>query len=552
MSLVVSKTGGVKVTKEDLKPLLSKAGLELSAPLLDDFSVLVSNLEASIEALPDDKTALPRPDLAKYPRSDIHVPRAEDNPLGAWAVKVTARCTSPSGDLLKGRTVALKDNMAFAGVRCTNGTAMVEDWVPEIDATIATWIMDAGATILGKAACENSCMQAISGTSVTGVVHNPHARGYSAGGSSSGSGALVAAAAVDLAIGCDQGGSIRIPASCCGIVGLKPTWGLVPYTGIASLAATIDHAGPMARTVRDCALLLEAVAGADGWDDRQPPFGLERDGDRVRFVRPVDELLLLPLPPPPGREDDGGAKMMLEGVRVGVLSEGFAVPDQDENVVAKVREAVERLAELGAAVRPVSVPLHAEAPVPWMCALPLAGAREGLLGDLGGRKQLHMTDRTELVGGPQLKQEQFDALGPGAANMYVGYLWVREKYGAKLHGKCMNVLKKISDAYDAALEEVDVLVMPTLPHPPPRMAENGYAEGPLKFMKRTTGLIANTCPFNNSGHPALSLPVGFVPAREDPNVKLPVGMQIVGRKFADVDCLKVAAAWEKAYDWKTF
>ncbi|KAI5917457.1 amidase signature domain-containing protein [Camillea tinctor] len=526
-----------KVAKKDLEPLLSKAGLELSEPLLGDFSTLISSLEESIEALPNDKVALPLPDLDKYPRTDIQVPCAEDNPLGAWATKVnypdqdlvTAQCTSPSSDLLKGRTVALKDNMAFAGVRCTNGTAMI-DWVPDIDATIATRIMDAGATI-------NSCMQALSGTSITGPVHNPYARGYSAGGSSSGSGCAVATGAADLAIGCDQGGSIRIPASSCGVVGLKPTWGLVPYTGILSLAATLDHAGPMARGVRDCALLLEAIAGADGWDDRQPAVGLE--GERVRFVGRVDEVQ---------RREKGD---MLRDVRIGVLSEGFAVPGQDDNVVAKVREAVEEFAALGAVVRPVSVPLHAAALGAWLCALPLAGGRECLLGDLGGRKQLHIADRAELVGS-RLTQAQFDALSPGGANMYVGYLWVQEKYGTKLHGRCMNILKSISDAYDAALKEVDVLVMPTLPFPPPRLAENGYAEGPLKFTKRATGLIANTCPFNNSGHPAISLPVGFVPAREDPSVKLPVGMQIVGRKFADIDCLKVAAAWEKAYNWKTF
>ncbi|CAJ2510493.1 Uu.00g133020.m01.CDS01 [Anthostomella pinea] len=524
---------GSSVTGDDLKPLLSKAGLELSAPLLDDFSKLVSSLEDAIASLPDAKSVLPRPDLEKYPRTDIHIP--EDNEMGAWATKVTAKCTSPTSDLLKGKTVALKDNMAFAGVRCTNGSTMV-DWVPEIDATIATWIMDAGATIVGKAACENSCMEGMSATAVTGQVHNPYAKGYSAGGSSSGSGRLVATGSVDFAIGCDQGGSIRIPASSCGIVGLKPTWGLVPYTGILSLDATIDHAGPMAKTVRDCALLLEVIAGPDGWDDRQPPFGLE--GDRLKFVAPVDAIT--------AKE----SSKMLEGVKIGVLMEGFDVPGQGPNVVASVRSAIDKFRALGATVTSVSVPLHKEAPIPWMCAIPLSGAREALLGDVHGRKQLHLTDRAELVG-TKLTQAQFDALGPGAANMYMGYLYVQEVYGPKLHGRCMNFLKTLSDAYDNALKEVDVLVMPTLPHSPAQLPEKGYDDSPVKFLGRTTGMLANTCAFNNSGHPALSLPVGFVPAREDPDVKLPVGLQIVGKKYADVDCLKVAAAWENAHDWKT-
>ncbi|KAI1138381.1 amidase signature enzyme [Hypoxylon sp. FL0543] len=533
MSVVQLATPGRRVTEDELRPVAAKAGLKLSEPLLENYSTLISALDAAIASLPDDKGVLPRPDLTKYPRTDIHIP--EDNELGAWATKVTARCTSPTSDLLKGRTVALKDNMAFAGVRCTNGTSMV-DWVPEIDATVATRVMDAGAIIVGKAACENSCLEGMSGTAVTGQVHNPYAKGYSAGGSSSGSGRLVATGSVDLAFGCDQGGSIRIPASSCGIVGLKPTWGLVPYTGILSLDATIDHVGPMTKNVRDCALFLEAIAGPDGWDDRQPPFGLE--GDRVKFVAPVDALL--------AKE----SSTMLEGVKIGVLAEGFEIPGQDPNVVESVKSAIEGFKSLGAEVAPISVPLHKEAPLLWTCALPLSGGRQSLLGDMDGRKQLYLTDRAELVG-PRLTQAQFDALGPGASNMYMGYLWIQEKYGAKVQGKAMNLLKATSDAYDKALKEFDVLVMPTLPYPPPRLPEPESNEGPLNFLTRTIGLVANTCPFDNSGHPALSLPVGFVPAREDPNVKLPTAVQIVGRKYADVDCLRVAAAWEKAFDWKT-
>ncbi|KAI2777994.1 putative amidase [Daldinia loculata] len=532
MSVPQLRTPSRRVVKDELQPILAKAGLELPTTLLEDHGAFISSLDDIIASLPDDKSILPYPDLTKYPRTDIHVP--EDNELGAWATKVTAKCINPTSDLLRGRTIALKDNMAFAGVRCTNGTSMV-DWTPNIDATVVTRVLDAGATIVGKAACENSCLEGMSGTAVTGQVHNPFAKGYSAGGSSSGSGRLVATGSVDLAFGCDQGGSIRIPASSCGIVGLKPTWGLVPYTGILSLDATIDHVGPMTKNVRDCALFLEAIAGPDGWDDRQPPLGLE--GDRLKFVAPVDLTL--------GKEP---AKM-LEGFKIGVLSEGFEVPGQDTAVVTSVKSAIEKFKSLGAEVASVSVPLHKEAPLLWACALPLPGGRQSLLGDMDGRKQLYLTDRAELIGS-KLTQSQFDALGPGASNMYIGYLWIQEKYGAKVQGKAMNLLKATSDAYDKALEAFDVLVMPTLPYPPPRLPEPESNEGPRNYLARTTGLIANTCPFNNSGHPALSLPVGFVPAREDPTIKLPTAIQIVGRKYADVDCLKVAAAWEKEFDWK--
>ena len=150
-----------------------------------------------------------------------------------------------------------------------NGTSTLEGYVPDVDATIVTRILDAGGFILGKAVCESLCFSGGSHTSDTGPVRNPHNTDYTTGGSSSGSAALVAAGEVDLAIGGDQGGSIRIPASWCGIYGLKPTYGLVPYTGIFPIELTLDHTGPMARSVADVALLLEAIAGPDGLDPRQ-------------------------------------------------------------------------------------------------------------------------------------------------------------------------------------------------------------------------------------------------------------------------------------------
>ncbi|KAI1359442.1 putative amidase [Xylaria arbuscula] len=533
MSLIQPETGPEKVTGELLNPVLKKAGLKLSDSLVEEYSTLLTSLEAAIASLPDDQQVQPRPNLEHYPRSDIHVP--DDNESGAWATKVTAKCTVPKSALLKGRTVALKDNIALAGVRCTNGTSMVE-WVPGVDATVATRIMDAGATITGKAACENVCMEGISCTSVTGPIHNPYAKGYNAGGSSSGSAQLVATGSVDLAIGCDQGGSIRMPASACGIVGLKPTWGLVPYTGILSLDATLDHVGPMTKTVRDCALLLEVIAGPDGWDDRQPP--VELGGYQLQYVNDLDTLTSLP------------KNAMLSGMKVGILSEGFQIPGHDENVANCVRSAAMKLSELGASVSTVSAPVHFEAADAWLISVPALSPKDALLGERLGRKDLHFPERCDLVG-DKLTQAQFDALGPGGSYMYLAYLWAQDRYGPKLHARCMNLSKALGDAYDLALRDVDVLITPTLSRPPLRVPEDGFRGQPLKLMSMTTGLLANTSPLNRTGHPALSLPVGFTPATEDPSVKLPVGMQIIGRKFKDADCLKVAAAWEKGFDWKT-
>src|SRR5437764_14019752 len=150
-----------------------------------------------------------------------------------------------------------------------NGSAVLEGYVPGVDATIVTRILDAGGEIIGKAVCEHLCFSGGSHTSDTGPVSNPHDPTRSAGGSSSGSAALVVAGECDMAIGGDQGGSITIPSCWCGAYGLKPTFGLVPYTGVFPIELTLDHTGPIAATTADVALLLEVIAGEDGLDPRQ-------------------------------------------------------------------------------------------------------------------------------------------------------------------------------------------------------------------------------------------------------------------------------------------
>src|SRR5881398_357871 len=156
-----------------------------------------------------------------------------------------------------------------------NGSSVLEGYVPEFDATIVTRILDAGGDIVGKAVCEHLCFSGGSHTSDTGPVFNPHDPTRSAGGSSSGSAALVVAGECDMAIGGDQGGSIRIPSSWCGAYGFKATYGLVPYTGVFPIELTLDHTGPIAATISDVALLLDAIAGEDGLDPRQKGVKVE-------------------------------------------------------------------------------------------------------------------------------------------------------------------------------------------------------------------------------------------------------------------------------------
>src|SRR4030095_8107689 len=206
-----------------------------------------------VDAMPDNLPPV------KYPRTPGYRPGPEENKHNAWYVKTTVN-GAPRGKL-KGKTIALKDNIMLAGVPMMNGAATLEGYVPDIDATVVHRILDAGGTIAGKAHCEYFCLSGGSHTNATGPVHNPHKMGYSAGGSSSRRVVLVALREVDMAIGGDQGGSIRMPASFCGIYGMKPTHGLVPYTGIMPIEITVDHTGPMTANVADNALLLEVIAG---------------------------------------------------------------------------------------------------------------------------------------------------------------------------------------------------------------------------------------------------------------------------------------------------
>src|SRR5262249_3140104 len=202
---------------------------------------------------------------------------------------------------LRGKRVAVKDNVMVAGVPMMNGNAILEGYVPEIDATVVTRVLDAGAEIVGKTHCESYCISGGSHTGAKGAVHNPHKMGFSAGGSSSGSGVVVALGEADMAIGGDQGGSIRMPSSWGGIYGMKPTHGLVPYTGIMPIEIFVDHTGPMTGTVTDNALMLEVMAGPDGYDCRQ--YGGSK---KVKYSKMLE----------------GGVK----DLKIGVVKEGFARP----------------------------------------------------------------------------------------------------------------------------------------------------------------------------------------------------------------------------------
>ncbi|MCH2172437.1 amidase [Myxococcota bacterium] len=490
-------------TLEQFVELADQLDLELPTAQIETLHRMTNAFLAGFGIAEGLANEVPEPE---FPARPHWKPSAEENSLGAWVTRTSVQ-TSDTGRLA-GRTLALKDNIALAGVPMSGGTGFLSEYSPDVDASVVTRVLAEGAEIVGKSACEYLSASAGSHTCYTGPVHNPHRRGHSAGGSSSGSGALVASGEVDLALGGDQGGSIRFPASYCGIVGMKPTHGLVPYTGILSIDSHIDHTGPMTANVADNALLLEVLAGPDGTDPRQLTCQTHQ------YTRAL------------GR----GA----QGLRIGILEEGFGGATADPSVEESVRSAAECLEAAGAEVRSLSVPLHA-----------VAGALVGTFLVVGGIELLRgggfatHSESDVPVGLP----EAFEGWRRHAAQFppNVQVMLLAGVHGARhgsraLYAKALRARRAVRAAYDEALAEVDVLLMPTTPHTAPPLPEPGAELADL-FAAGGAG-VANTAQFDVSGHPALSVPCGWVDG-------LPTGCMLVGRHFEEPVLYRLAEVIEQ-------
>ena len=497
-------------TAEQLRDVADEMGLTLSEDDVQSFLGLIAgSIEAYnvVDGLPDN---LPQ---VRYPRTPGYRPEGEENKYNAWYYK--SRIEGAAEGPLKGKTVALKDNVMLAGVPMMNGAATLEGYVPDIDATIVERLLDAGATIEGKAHCENFCLSGGSHTNATGAVHNPHRMGYSAGGSSSGSAALVAAGEVDMAVGGDQGGSIRMPAAYCGIYGMKPTHGLVPYTGIMPIEIYVDHTGPMTGNVRDNALMLEAIAGSDGVDPRQ--YDVE--------THPYSEML------------EGG----VGGMKIGVLQEGFGHPNSEADVDAANRAAADILAKLGAEVREVSVPMHAIGAAIWT---PIGV--EGLTGTMmwgdgygHSRQDLYVTS---LMDFHHRWRDRADQMSETTKLFTMLGTYIRNHYGLRYYGKGVNLSRRLAAEYDRVLAECDLLLLPTVPLKATPLP--GPEASREEYVQRALEMIGNTAPFDITHHPAMSLPCGMGDG-------LPIGMMLVGRRYAEPTIYRAAYAFEQAEDWKS-
>jgi amidase len=473
---------------------------------------------------------VPTVDEQRFQRENIHLPEKAQNSHGAWAWKCNIFDKQAKGGKLQGKTFALKDNIAVKDVPMLLGTNFIKDYVPDCDATVATRILEAGGQILGKAVCENMCHSATSHSAGTGIVENPIAKGYSAGGSSSGAGVLVAIGEVDGAVGADQGGSIRVPAANCGIVGMKPTFGLVPYTASGSNEPTNDHLGPMTRTVLENAVCLEAIAGNDNIDDRS--FAAPHPS-RVPTYSSAGEL---PQDKP------------LQGKRFAVITESLSTPALDPRVVRTFQIAVSKFVELGATVEDVSIPIHSKGAAIWTGVSKVGGFLSKTSG-VFGRRGHQMLGLNSLL--HPMAQKNWDEAYASTKNIYLNGLYAVENFPLLL-AKATNLSRQLRDAYDTALEAYDLLLTPTLPYVATSHAAPDAT--PLEQIAKQIGLTANTAPFNQSGHPVLALPIGMLEVLEGPgvqdNVKLPVSMQVIGKWWDETTVYEASFAWERCNNWK--
>jgi amidase len=496
-------------TPSQLHAVAADLGITLTDADVESFLGLMAGSFTAYDAVDAMPDYLPQ---VTYPRTPGYRPEGAENRYNAWYVKTTVQ-GAPTGKLA-GKRIVLKDNVCLAGVPMMNGASTLEGYVPDVDATIVTRILDAGGTIVGKAHCEYFCFSGGSHTGAAGPVQNPRKPGYSAGGSSSGSAALVAAGEVDMAIGGDQGGSIRIPSAYCGIYGMKPTYGLVPYTGIMPIELTLDHTGPMTATVSDNALLLEVIAGADGLDPRQ----------YAPRTAPYPEAL----------------GQGVQGLRIGIVTEGFEHPNSEQDVDAKVRSAAAIFGKLGANVTEVSVPMHGLGPAIWT-PIALEGATELMMKGNGLGTNWRGLFVTSLLDAHSAWRHRADELSDTLKiSMFLGHYFVKH-YRGHFYAKAQNLSRKLRAAYDAALATHDLLLMPTLPL---KATPLPPADAPRElYIQRAFEMIANTAPFDATGHPAMSIPCGQTDER-------PIGMMLIAKPWDESTIYRAAHAFEEAGDWR--
>jgi len=496
-------------TNEKFESICNKYGFHLTQKEVQEFQLLMDQQLTVFDELYQMPDNLP---LVKYPRTPGYYPSPEENKLNAWYYKCEVKGASTGK--LAGRKIALKDNICLAGVPMMNSYYHFEGFTPELDATVVTRILDAGGTIIGKTHCD--CLAAGGFVNSKVAVENPHKPGHASGGSSSGDGALLGAGEIDLAVGGDQAGSIRIPASWSGCYGMKPTFGLVPYSGAIGMEPSLDHLGPMTNNVYDNALLLEVMAGPDGMDPRQYiPLTVSFD-----YTSKIKE----------------GVK----GMKIGVLKEAFEFPKNEVTVNRRVKKAAEGFKELGAIVEEVSIPEHKTGFHVFLGVWTEGIWRTFMDGNAYGTgyKGLYHPSAMKQQARWKAHPDQISRISKFFTIMG-DFLW--NEFDGTFYAKAQNLGRKYKEYYDEMLNKYDILIMPTVPIRAPKQVSDPTMF--ISYAEKAVGNFANTAIFNVTGHPAFSIPVAMVN-------DLPIGMTIISKHFHEATIYQAAYAWEQAYDWK--
>jgi aspartyl-tRNA(Asn)/glutamyl-tRNA(Gln) amidotransferase subunit A len=393
-----------------------------------------------------------------------------------------------ASSLLCGIPVSIKDNFWTRGVRTTAGSKILSEFVPEKDSDVATKLAQAGAILLGKTNMHEFAYGITNENPHYGAARNPWDLERISGGSSGGSAAALAAGIGYAATGTDTGGSIRIPSALCSAVGLKPTFGLVSVGGIIPLAKTLDHAGPIARSVTDLCIILQAIAGDFPRDTARPDFRKLRKNRPRKF-------------------------------RLGWPKEYFF-----ERIDREVQQALESAAKcfksLGATINETSLP--------------------GLDRSVDPATNIALAEATQY--------HESQGYFPQRAADYSDDVRHRLELGREIRAAdylhALDVKRAITEEFDSVFEHVDAIIAPTLPIAAPRIGEKEIEIGSEKETVRSA-LVRLNRPANLTGHPALSIPCGFTRSG------LPIGLQLIGPKWGEARLLSIALAFEDATNWHT-
>ncbi|CAC5340459.1 MULTISPECIES: Asp-tRNA(Asn)/Glu-tRNA(Gln) amidotransferase subunit GatA [Planktothrix] len=416
--------------------------------------------------------------------------------------------------LLAGIPIAIKDNMCTEGIRTTCGSKILENFIPPYESTVTQKLAAAGAVMVGKTNMDEFAMGSSTENSAYQVTANPWDLERVPGGSSGGSAAAVAAGEAVVSLGSDTGGSIRQPASFCGVVGLKPTYGLISRYGLVAYASSLDQIGPFGRSVEDVAILLQAIAGHDPKDATSLNLPIP---DYVSALRP--------------------SLRAKSGIKIGVIKETFG-EGLDPIVEQTVTKAISVLQELGAEIQVVSCPRFRYG-LPTYYVIAPSEASANLARYDGVKYGFRYPDADNLIEMYQKTRAQ----GFGAEvkrRIMMGTYVLSAGYYDAYYLKAQKVRTLIKEDFDRAFSQVEVLVCPTAPSTAFKAGEK--TADPLSMY--LSDLM--TIPVNLAGLPGISVPCGF----DDQG--LPIGMQLIGKPLGESRLLEVANAYEKATDWHNY